>query len=237
MKNEITINNRKIGAGHPVYIVAEISANHNQDKQQAIKLIEAAKEAGADAVKAQTYTPDTITIDCDNEYFRIRKGTLWEGKTLYELYKEAYMPWEWQNDLKARAKELELDFFSTPFDMTAVEFLLGFDVPAFKIASFEIVDLPLIRTIARTGRPIILSTGMASLSEIKEALKAIEEEEGDEVVLLKCTSAYPAPASEMNLRTIPDLIERFGVPVGLSDHTMGIVAPVIAVTLGACVIE
>jgi N-acetylneuraminate synthase len=232
----IGINNRVIGPGHPVYIVAEMSANHNQNFNQAVKIIEATKEAGADAVKLQTYTPDTITIDCDNEFFRI-KGTVWEGKNLYELYSEAYTPWDWQPRLKKIANDLGMDLFSTPFDHTAVDFLEKMDSPAYKIASFELVDIPLLRTIAQTGKPIIMSTGMASLAEIDEAVGAIREAGGNQLALLKCTSAYPALPEEMNLRTIPHLAEAFDVPTGLSDHTLGIAVPVAAVALGACIIE
>jgi pseudaminic acid synthase len=232
----ITINGCAIGPGRPVYIIAEMSANHNQDFDQAVKIIKAAKEAGANAIKLQTYTPDTLTINCDNEYFRI-KGTIWEGKTLYDLYSEAYTPWEWQPKLKYVADTLNLDFFSTPFDPTAVDFLEEMDVPAHKIASFEMVDLPLIRRVAKTGKPIIISTGMSTLAEIDEAVRAIREAGGSQLALLKCTSAYPAPPEEMNLRTIPHLAKAFYLPVGLSDHTLGIAVPVASVALGACIIE
>ena len=221
----------------PVLIVAELSANHNQDFGQAAQLIVAAKEAGADAIKLQTYTPDTITIDCDNEYFRIGKGTIWEGQTLYQLYQEAYMPWEWQPRLKQVANDLGMDLFSTPFDPTAVDFLEEMGVPAYKVASFELVDIPLIQYIARTGKPIIMSTGMATLSEIDEALAAAREAGCKEISLLKCTSAYPADPCEMNLRTIPDMANFFGVPVGISDHSLGIAVPVAAVALGAGIVE
>lgn len=232
----LSINSRKIGPGEPVYIVAEMSANHNQDFDQAVRILEEAKAAGADAVKLQTYTPDTLTIDCDNEYFRI-KGTIWEGKDLYQLYGEAYTPWEWQTKLKGIADQLGLDLFSTPFDTTAVDFLETMGVPAYKVASFELIDLPLLRKIATTGKPVILSTGMASLSEIDEAVKTLREEGASQIALLKCTSAYPALPADMNLRTIPHLAAAFGVPVGLSDHTPGVAVPVAAVVLGACIIE
>ena len=231
------INGRVIGSGNSTYIVAELSANHNQDFNQAVELIKAAKEAGADAIKLQTYTPDTITIDCDNEYFRIGKGTIWEGKTLYELYKEAYTPWEWQPELKKIANDLGMELFSTPFDRTAVDFLEKMDVPCYKIASFELVDIPLIQYVAQTGKPIIMSTGMATLGEIEEAVQAAREAGCKEIALLKCTSAYPAPPDEINLRTIPHMAEAFGCPVGLSDHTLGIAVPVAAVVLGACIVE
>lgn len=230
-------NSREIGQGRPTYIIAEMSANHNQSFDRAVEVIEAAKEAGADAIKVQTYTPDTLTIDCDNEYFRI-KGTLWEGRTLYDLYKEAYMPWEWQPKLQQIANDLGLDFFSTAYDASAVDFLeKELDVPIYKIASFELVDLPLLRKIAQTGKPVIMSTGMATLAEIDEAVQTLRGAGCEQLALLKCTSAYPAPPEEMNLRTIPHLAEAFGVPTGLSDHTLGIAVPVAAVALGACIVE
>jgi len=234
--NDFRIGDIRIGLNHRSYIIAEMSANHNQDFNHAVKIIEAAKDAGADAVKLQTYTPDTITIDCGSDYFRI-KDTVWEGKTLYELYREAYTPWEWQPKLKKIANDLGMDLFSTPFDHTAVDFLEDLEVPAYKIASFELVDIPLLCKVAQTGKPIIMSTGMATLAEIDEAVSAIREAGGNQLALLKCTSAYPAPADEMNLRTIPHLSETFGVPAGLSDHTLGIGVPVAAVALGACIIE
>jgi pseudaminic acid synthase len=237
MKNSFKIESHPIGKGNPTYCIAEISANHNQNFDEAVSLIQAAKKAGADAIKLQTYTPDTITIDCDNKYFRVGKGTLWEGRNLYELYKEAYTPWEWQPELKQIANDLGLDFFSTPFDRSAVDFLEEIDVPAYKIASFELIDLPLINYIAKTGKPLIISTGMATELEIREALEVIHKTGNDQIAILKCTSAYPAPADEMNLRTIPDLINKFDVPVGLSDHTLGWIIPVTAVSLGACIIE
>jgi len=232
-----SINSRDIGKGQRVYIIAEISANHNQDYNRAVKLIKAVKDAGADAVKLQTYTPDTLTINCSNEYFTIGKGTIWEGKNLYDLYDEAYTPWEWQPNLKKFAEIIGIDLFSTPFDTSSVDFLYAMDVPAYKIASFEIVDLPLIKKVAETGKPVIMSTGMASLSEIEDAVCTIRNAGNDQIALLKCTSAYPALPEEMNLRTIPHLAEAFQVPVGLSDHTLGIAAPVAAVALGACIIE
>ncbi len=232
----LTINKRRIGPGEPAYIIAEMSANHNQSFEQAAIILEAAKDAGADAVKLQTYTPDTLTLDCDNEYFRI-KGTLWEGKNLYELYGEAYTPWEWQPKLKESADRLGIDLFSTPFDETAVDFLEEMGVPAYKVASFELADLPLLRKIAATRRPVIMSTGMASLAEIDEAVSTLRQHGTTELALLKCTSAYPAPPEEINLKTIPHLAETFGVPAGISDHTLGIAVPVAAVALGACIIE
>ena len=230
------INGRQIGAGAPVYIIAEMSANHGQDFEQAVRIIEAAAAAGADAVKLQTYTPDTLTINSDNDYFRIQ-GTLWDGRKLYDLYGDAYTPWEWQPKLKAAANALGLDLFSSPFDPTAVAFLEAMNVPAYKIASFELVDIGLIQAVARTGKPTILSTGMATLAEIDEAVTAFRAAGGGELALLKCNSAYPAPPEEMNLRTIPHLAEAFDVVVGLSDHTLGVEVPVAAVALGAAIIE
>jgi len=235
--NEILIGQRRISAGSSTYIIAEISANHNQDFNQAVQLIKYAKDAGADAIKLQTYTPDTMTINCDNEYFRIGKGTIWEGKNLYELYKEAYTPWEWQPKLKKVANDLGLDLFSTPFDHTSVDFLEKMNVPAYKIASFELVDIPLIQRVAKTGKPIIISTGMATLGEIDEAVREARDAGCRELALLKCTSAYPADPAEMNLRTILHMADAFCVPVGLSDHTLGIAVPVTAVSLGACIVE
>lgn len=236
MNAEIKIGNKLIGAGHQTYIIAEMSANHNQNFDEAVKLLEAAKEAGADAIKLQTYTPDTLTIDSSNEWFQI-KGTMWDGRNLYDLYKEAYTPWEWQPKLQKIAEELGVDFFSSPFDDTAVDFLERMNVPAHKIASFENVDLSLLRKVARTGKPVIMSTGMATLAEIDEAVGEIRAAGGNQLALLKCTSAYPSLPEEMNLRTIPHLSEAFAVPVGLSDHTLGTTVPTAAVALGACIIE
>ena len=237
MNATIEIAGRRIGPGQPTYVIAELSANHGQDFEQATAIVRAAKAAGADAIKLQTYTPDTITIDCDNEYFRIGKGTAWAGRVLHELYAEAYTPWEWQPRLKELAAGLGLACFSTPFDGTAVDFLQAMDVPAFKIASFELVDLPLIRRAAATGKPLIMSTGMAARSEIEEALAAAWAGGATQVALLKCTSGYPAAPEEMNLRTIPDMAQTFKLPVGLSDHTLDLAVPVAAVALGACMIE
>lgn len=236
MKRMIEINGREIGKGYPTYIVAEMSANHNQDFDQAVKIIKAIKDSGADAVKLQTYTPDTMTIDCLNDYFKI-KGTIWEGKNLYKLYGEAYTPWEWQPKLKNIANDLGMDLFSTPFDDTAVEFLEEMNVPAYKVASFENVDIPLLKKIATIGKPVIMSTGMANLAEIDEAVRTLKEKGCSEIALLKCTSAYPAPPEEMNLWTIPHLSEAFGLPAGLSDHTLGVEVSIAAVSLGACIIE
>lgn len=232
----IEINGRPIGTSYPVYVIAEMSANHGQRFDQAVELVRAAKVCGADAIKLQTYTPDTLTIDCDNEYFEI-KGTLWSGRMLYDLYGEAFTPWEWQPKLKKIADEVGLDLFSTPFDDSAIEFLEAMDAPAYKIASFENCDIGLLRQVARTGKPIIASTGMATLAEIDELVSTIREAGGQQLALLKCTSAYPAPPVEMNLRTIAHMGQTFALPVGLSDHSLGIVAPVVAVAVGACLIE
>ncbi|OGR34990.1 MAG: pseudaminic acid synthase [Desulfovibrionales bacterium GWA2_65_9] len=233
---EITIAGRAIGAGHPVYIIAEVSANHGQDFDRAVRILEAAKACGADAVKLQTYTPDTLTIDCDAEPFRI-KGTLWEGRTLYDLYGEAFTPWDWQPRLMRAAEDLGLTLFSSPFDATAVDFLEDMGVPAYKVASFELVDTALLQKIGRTGKPVLLSTGMASLEEIDEAVRTLRIAGTDQLALLKCTSAYPAAPADMHLRTIADMAQRFGCPTGLSDHTLGIAVPVAAVALGACIVE
>ena len=233
----ITIGKKTVGPAEPVFIVAELSANHLQKFDLAVQTINAAKEAGADAIKLQTYTPDTITIDCDNEYFKIKQGTLWDGKTFYDLYKEAYTPWEWHPKLKEIAEDLGLIFFSTPFDKTAVDFLEELDVPVYKVASFEITDLPLVEYIASKGKPIILSTGIATLSDIEEAVNACKSQGNDQIALLKCTSAYPAPLEEMNLKTIPDLVDRFRTIVGLSDHTLEALVPATAAALGATIIE
>lgn len=231
------IGDRIIGENYPAFIIAELSANHLQDFDLAVKTIKAAKEAGADAVKLQTYTPDTITIDSDNEYFRIKQGTLWDGKTLYQLYQEAYTPWEWQPELKKLAENIGIICFSSPFDKTAVDFLEQMNVPAYKVASFEITDIALIEYIASKGKPIIISTGIASLAEIEEALNACKRMGNNQIALLKCTSEYPTPLEDVNLRTIPDMRKRFGTVVGLSDHTLGISVPIAAVALGAKIIE
>ncbi|MHC4308527.1 MAG: pseudaminic acid synthase [Planctomycetota bacterium] len=236
MGEYISINGRKMGSGYPTYIIAEMSANHNKDFEKAAKIIEEASKVGADAIKLQTYTPDTMTINARNEYFKI-KGTLWEGKNLYDLYGEAYTPWTWQPKLQEVANSLGLDLFSTPFDSTAVDFLEKMNVPAYKIASFELVDLELLKKVAKTGKPIIMSTGMGSLAEIEEAVVTVRDAGNEQIALLKCTSAYPAPPKEMNLRTIPHLAEVFGLPVGLSDHTLGSEVAVAAVALGACIVE
>jgi N-acetylneuraminate synthase len=237
MTVHIEIGRRRVGAGEPVYCIAEISANHNQNFETAVRIVQAAKDAGADAVKLQTYTPDTITIQSNRECFRVGGGTLWDGRSLYDLYQEAYTPWEWQPKLKRVADDLGMQCFSSAFDASAVDFLETMNVPAHKVASFELVDLPLIQKMAATGKPLIMSTGMATVAEIEEAVTTARRAGATQIALLKCTSAYPAPAEEMNLRTIPELARRFDVPVGLSDHTMGIAVPVAAVSLGACIIE
>lgn len=234
---EIRIGDRYIGEKHPVFIIAEVSANHLQNFDLAVNTIKAIKESGADAVKLQTYTPDTITIDCDNEFFQIEHGTLWDGKTLYNLYKEAYTPWEWQPELKRIAEELGLICFSSPFDLSAVDFLEKMEVPAYKIASFEITDIPLIEYVASKGKPVIISTGIATLSDIEEAITACKRMGNEQIALLKCTSAYPAPLEELNLNTIPNLKETFKTIVGLSDHTLGTPVPIAAIALGARIIE
>jgi pseudaminic acid synthase len=237
MPREINIAGRRIGANAPVYVIAELSANHNQNFEAAVRLIRAAKDAGADAIKLQTYTADTITLRSDRECFRIGGGTLWDGRTLHDLYQEAYTPWEWQPRLKVVAEELGLQLFSSAFDGSAVDFLERMNVPAYKVASFELVDIGLIRKMARTGKPLIISTGMASEGEIDEAVQAARNAGATQIALLKCTSAYPAPAEEANLRTIPELARRFDCAAGLSDHTMGVAVPVAAVALGASIIE
>jgi N-acetylneuraminate synthase len=232
----IEISGRRIGNGYSCYIIAEMSGNHGQSFEQAVKIIKAAKQAGADAVKLQTYTPDTLTIPCDKPAFRI-DATLWQGRVLYDLYREAFTPWEWQPRMKEIANEIGLELFSTPFDASAVDFLQRMGVAAYKIASFENCDMPLVRKVVAAGKPIIVSTGMATLAEIDELVQVIKERGGEELALLKCTSAYPAPYEEMNLRTIPHLAEAFGVPAGLSDHSLGGAVPIAAVSLGACIIE
>lgn len=219
------------------FIIAELSANHGGSLETALKTISAAKEAGADAIKLQTFTPDTITFNSDKDYFKIDQGTLWDGRTLYDLYEEAHTPWAWHQALFDKAKEEGLICFSSPFDNSAVDFLEGFDVPAYKIASFEIQDIPLIKYAASKGKPIIISTGIASLEDIELAVKTCHEAGNQDVALLKCTSAYPAPLEDANLATIPDLVNKFNVTSGLSDHTSGITAPAVAVALGGKIIE
>lgn len=237
MSKRIKLGNRFVGEGERTYIVAEVSANHLQDYDRAEAIIKAAKEAGADAVKLQTYTPDTITLDCDNDYFQITQGTIWDGTTLHKLYETAYTPWEWQPRLMRYANDLGLDCFSSPFDETAVDFMQEMDMPAYKVASFEINDIPLIRKIARIGKPVIFATGIAYLEDIERALRVCREEGNEQIVLLKCTSAYPSPYEDMNLKVIPNMAEVFGCITGLSDHSMGTAAAVASVALGGKMIE
>lgn len=236
MKKEINLGNHYIGDNYPCYIIAEMSANHAGEIDRAIEIIHAAKESGADCIKLQTYTPDTITINCTNEYFHVKDGT-WQGENLYALYQKAYTPWEWQGRLKEEADKIGIDFLSTPFDRTAVDFLEGLGVNSYKIASFELVDLPLVKYIASKGKPIIMSTGMGSLGEIEEAVYTVLNEENEDLCLLKCSSAYPAVPEDMNLKTIQNMKETFGVLAGLSDHSLGSIGAVTAVAMGANVIE
>jgi N-acetylneuraminate synthase len=231
-----SIAGRPIGPDHPPFVICELSGSHNGSLERALLMLDAAAATGADAIKLQTYTADTITLDDDGPDFLIESG-LWAGRRLHDLYAEAHTPYDWHPALFARARELGVILFSTPFDETAVELLEGLDAPAYKIASFEAVDLPLIRRVARAGKPMIISTGLASLDEMAEALAAAREGGCEEVALLHCVSSYPAPIEEANVRTVPDLRERFGVITGLSDHTPGSAASVAAVALGACIIE
>lgn len=220
-----------------VYIIAELSANHNGSLQVALDTIKSAKECGANAIKLQTYRADTLTLDCKNEDFIIKGGTLWDGKNLYELYKEAHTPWEWHKELFEYARSLELDIFSSPFDKSAVDFLEQFNPSAYKIASFEITDYALVQYTASKGKPIIISTGIATLDEIQDVINICKKEGNENIILLKCTSSYPASLEEANLKTIANMKDTFGVEVGFSDHTLGITAPIVAVTLGAKIIE
>lgn len=231
------IGDRTIGDGRPCWIVAEISANHNQSFDRAVEIVRAAKEAGADAIKLQTYTADTLTLDSDREWFHIGGDSLWAGKTLHALYGEAFTPWEWHAKLQRVAHDIGLECFSTPFDSTAVDFLEELRVPVYKIASFELIDVPLLKRVASTGKPVIASVGMASLAEIEEAVTTLRAHGTRDLALLKCTSAYPASAGDMHLRTIPHLAETFDVVAGLSDHTLGSSVAIAAVTLGAHVLE
>lgn len=237
MTNQLLeIAGRKIGVGYAPYIIAEMSANHNGKLENALKIIEAAKQSGADAVKLQTYTADTITLNSDSEDFQIHGG-LWDGKTLYQLYQEAYMPWGWHKPLFDYAKKVGITIFSSPFDFSAVDLLEDLNAPAYKIASFEAIDLPLIRYVAQTGKPMIISTGMANQEEISEAIATAREVGCQQLAILRCVSGYPAPAHDYNLRTISDMAERFAVPVGLSDHTLDNTTAIASVALGACIIE
>lgn len=237
MENNFNIGDIKIGENEKTFIIAEMSANHLQNYDRAVEIIKKAKWAGADAIKLQTYTPDTITIDCDNEYFQIKQGTIWDGTTLHKLYEGAYTPWEWQPKLKEIAEELGLEFFSSPFDFTSVDFLENINVPAYKIASFEINDIPFIEYIAAKGKPIIMSTGVARMGDIQNAIDACKRVGNEKIALLKCTSAYPSPIEEINLKTIPNMKETFNCLVGLSDHTMGHAVSVGGVAIGAKIIE
>lgn len=237
MNTSFDIDNIKIGQGQKTFIIAEMSANHLQNYDRAVEIIKAAKESGADAIKIQTYTPDTITLDCDNEYFQIKQGTIWDGTTLHKLYQTAYTPWEWQPKLKKIAEEIGLVFFSSPFDYTSVDFLEEMDVSAYKIASFELNDIPFIEYIASKGKPIIMSTGIARMGDIQEAIDACKRMGNENVALLKCTSAYPSPLEDINLNTIPNMKETFDVITGLSDHTMGYTVAIGGVALGAKIVE
>lgn len=237
MKKEIVIGKHIISEDSPTFIIAEMSANHLMDFDRAVAIMQAAKDAGADAIKLQTYTPDTITLNCDAPCFQITQGTIWDGTTFYKLYQTAYTPWEWQPKLKKIAEEMGLELFSSPFDFSSVDFLEKMDVPAYKVASFEINDIPLIKKIAGTGKPVIISTGIAHLADIELALKTCREAGNENVILLKCTSAYPAPYEDINLKTIPSIKEVFDCLAGLSDHTMGSAVAVAGVAVGAKVVE
>lgn len=236
MSNQIQIAGRQIGSGFPPYIIAELSANHNGSVERAVAILEMAKRAGADAVKLQTYTPDTITMRCDRDEFQITEG-LWRGKNLYDLYQDAHMPWAWHRPLFERARQLDITIFSSPFDNSAVDLLEDLNAPAYKIASFEVVDLPLIRYVATTRKPMIISTGMANADEISEAIACARDNGCQQLVVLHCVSGYPAPASDYNLRTLIDMQNKFGCPIGLSDHTLDNTTAIASVALGACMIE
>lgn len=237
MNSSFTIGSRRVGGDAPVFIVAEMSGNHLQDFNRAIEIIHAAKEAGADAVKLQTYTADTITLDCDDDCFQITQGTIWDGTTLHKLYQEAYTPWEWQPRLMEEANKLGMECFSSPFDFTAVDFMESMNMPAYKLASYEINDIPLIRKIAKLHKPMIFATGVAYLSDIERALTVCREEGNEDVMLLKCVSAYPTPYEDINLNMMPTLGRTFGCLTGLSDHTFGNAVATGAVALGAKMVE
>lgn len=236
MNGPLKIGNRKIGNGYPCYIIAEMSANHAGDINRAFEIIHSAKASGADCIKIQTYTPDTMTIDCDKEYFQISKGP-WQGENLYKLYQKAFTPWEWQEKLKIEAEKVGLDFLSTPFDKMAVDLLENLKVNAYKIASFELTDIPLIKYISSKGKPIIMSIGMGTLKEIEKAVATVRAQGNEMLCILKCSSAYPAVPEDMNLRTLQNLKETFNIPVGLSDHSMGSIGAITAVAMGANIIE
>lgn len=237
MNHCIEIGSHRIGGDSPTFIIAEMSANHLMDYDRAVAIMKAAKDAGADAIKIQTYTPDTITLNCDAPCFQITQGTIWDGTTLYKLYQTAYTPWEWQPKLKEAAESMGLVFFSSPFDLSSIDFLEEMQVPVYKVASFEMNDIPFIRKIARTGKPIIMSTGVSYLSDIELALQTCKEEGNENIILLKCCSAYPSPYEDINLKTIPSMGETFDCIVGLSDHTMGFAVAGAAVAVGAKVVE
>lgn len=237
MKHSFKIGSRPVGDGCPTFIVAELSGNHNQDFNRALELVHAAGEAGADAIKLQTYTADTITIDCDSPLFQINEGTIWDGRTLYDLYKEAYTPWDWQPRIMEEAKKLGMECFSSPFDLSSVDFLEEMNVPAYKIASYEINDIPLIRKVARLHKPVIFATGVAYPEDIRLALDVCKEEGNDEIFLLKCVSSYPTPYEEVHLNIIPTLAKTYGTLTGLSDHTMGTAVAVGSIALGAKMVE
>ena len=238
MASGTVIGKRIIGLGYPPFIIAEMSGNHNQSLERALEIVEAAAKSGAHALKIQTYTPDTMTLDLDEREFHISDPkSLWSGTSLYQLYGEAYTPWEWHKPIFDRARALGMIPFSTPFDDTAVDFLESLDVPCYKIASFENTDLPLIRRVAATGKPLIISTGMATVAELDETVRAAREAGCNDLILLKCTSTYPATPENTNILTIPHLRELFGCEVGLSDHTMGIGVAVASIALGASIIE
>lgn len=237
MNSSFIISKNSIGETHPVYIIAELSANHEQNFELAVSTIKAMKESGANAVKLQTFTPESMSLDSDKTWFQTRKDSLWAGQKLFDLYKKAQTPWEWHEKLQKLANDIGLDFFSSPFDFDAVDRLESINVPAYKIASFEITDIPLIQKVAKTFKPIIISTGVATIEDIQLAIETCKKENNNNIALLKCTSAYPSPYEEINLNTIPDIKSRFNVVVGLSDHTLGTSVPIAAVALGAKIVE